>query len=665
MIIDTDLKFKWTKKIIYIFSILIFLGIIASSKIVKTNYAILGIYIAIPTFLASLTYFIYRKRIRISEILGGDENEKFFISNPDKKFSFLLILYSLGFSLSIIILYIDEIRPFSYYILMTLLATFILFEILFFSLENSKKTFIILFQIFLLTVNLIWGVTLKYYYFIGRTDLIVHTWYIYNLLKDNYITGIFENYQYFPLWHLLNAFVYEVISFDMPIYKLMYILNGIVYGMLTIVIYLISSKIFKDQKIGLVSALFTSINSDILSYGMYSIPRSVETLLESILMLLLYMFYIEKRFVIEGKDRKGEKGKGEKGVNSFRRYIPVEHRLSIGFLILVMIMYHTISMPFILSIFFLIWLLQRIYNIKGFINLKILIFAAVANILYYALIAKNVLNIVIEDIMAPSISGGAEAITKSLENPINELFNYLQYSPLLFFLIIGTLVILESKRFSGIEKVFSITAFLLVWVTFPGPALMINKLAANFNFERFGEYSTIFIVILASIGFIKMYHILDRKIIIILFMIIVLLSISNDFSASDNPLVKRVFYTYYIKESEATSFNHLANITEGIVMSDYVTLRYFQNSPYKEKSNILEINVKKNSFLKNNSKDIILIRDGELRNRPLRLDPVLGGFVANPSEKGNYNYYDIESPTWNDLKNYNRIFDGGDVNGYK
>jgi hypothetical protein len=144
-----------------------------------------------------------------------------------------------------------------------------------------------------------------------------------------------------------------------------------------------------------------------------------------------------------------------------------------------------------------------------------------------------------------------------------------------------------------------------------------------------------------------------------------LLSISNDFSASDNPLVKRVFYTFYLKEEETVAFNHIANITTGYVMSDYVTLRYLQSSPYMSKSNILEIDAK-NRLLKNTSDDTILIRNEEFKKRPLRFFPSLTGrFQPNPGEKGSYDYYYSDSPLWSNLEKYNKIYDSGGVNGYR
>ncbi len=656
-------RFIFIQKIIlYIFPVLALIAIIYLLILGKLNYFYLGSYIAIPMFFAPIIYSMRKKNIKEyflnSDCIDSNSSNPKFCA--DHWFFIIVILYILGFSISITILSIFEVRPYVYYGIMTLLATFILLEILKFDVSN--KVTIILMQIILFTLNIIWGVTLKYYYFIGRTDPIVHVWYIFNLLKDGHVTGLFDYYQYFPLWHIMVSSTYMILNMNLPIQKMMFIINGLNYAIMIVVIYLISLKIFKDKRLALMSALFTSINSDMIVYGMSSIPRSVVTYLEAILILLIL----------------------DLNKNDIRK------TLLVIFLTFAIIIYHTASMPYIIIIFLIIYMAQRTYTATPkFLTsnyLKLAIIMTMINYLYYA---RNIFEVLIKNIFTPAVAG---VITKSVEyDPLKELFNYIQLTPLLFFILIGLLLVLESQKFSGFDKIFCLVGFLLVGITFPGPALLLNKLAANFNLERFGEYSLLFIVIVAAIGFTGIYYGAGRKLrvtIIILFVSMTLLSISNDFSASDNPLVKRVFYTFYLKEEEIVAFDHMANITTGYVMSDYVTLRYLQNSPYLYRTNILEIylqnpsntldidelnhynneNIEKEKHiinLKNSSNDNILIREDELKKRPLRFFPsTTGKFQLSPSEKGTYDYYYRDSPLYNNLETHRKIYDSGAVSGY-
>jgi hypothetical protein len=143
----------------------------------------------------------------------------------------------------------------------------------------------------------------------------------------------------------------------------------------------------------------------------------------------------------------------------------------------------------------------------------------------------------------------------------------------------------------------------MVPVTFPGPSLLISKLATNFNLARFGEYSFLFILIAAALGFGTLFFNskkYGKLLLILLFASMSFLSVSNDFVASDNPLVKRPFYTFYLTEEEVACISHFSNTTEGYLMSDFVIAKFISNSPLNIKEHILEVeeNV---TFLRNNS----------------------------------------------------------------
>lgn len=629
---DSDKRFVFTGKILsYLLPILSFT--IVPLIFYEPNLSLLGSYLAFPMFFAPIFYAKYHKKFMISNI----ETDR--IYREDRYlFLLLLILYSLFFSISIGLLVIYDIRPFAYYATIALIATFVLFEILLLDI-SYKKSVIILVQIMMLSLNTIWGVTLKYYHFIERTDPLVHTWYITNLLSQGYVTDIFSLYQKFPLWHIMVASSYVIIDISVPIYKMMYFINGLNFAFMILIIYFISLKIFKDKKIGLMSALFMALNPYINFYGMSSIPRSVVSFFEVIIILLL----------IDRND-------------SRKMFLAI-------ILTFVIIMYHTASTPFIIFILLVIYILQKLYDVKyesRFITKDYIILATIATLAYWIYCADNVFEIIVRNIFKPPVTG---IITKSIVYaPSNELFNYLQFFPLLIFVIIGTMWISESNRFSGLEKIFGMTGLLLIAVTFPGPALLLNKFAENFNLERFGLYSLTLIIIVGATGFIWMYHVIGKKlkiIAIILFVIMSFLSISNDFNASDNPLVKRIFYTFYLNEEETVAFDHIADITNGYVLSDYVAKRYLSSSQYKSKSHFLEVDPINMAFIRNNNNDVILIRYQELNKRPLRFFTSKNAkFKLNPNEKGSTDYYYQDSPLWNSLKRYDKIYDSGGINGF-
>jgi hypothetical protein len=623
---EVSKKFVLVSKILlYLLPIVGVAGIIFPLIFGQTNLSILGIYLAIPMIFAPIVYLKQREH----ETDSSTYNQEFF--------KLILCIYFICISVSIYLLYSYDIRPVTYYLILAIAYSLIVLEILLFEIKE-KEVVIILLQLMILTVDIIWGVTLKYNFFIGRTDPIAHAWYIQILVDNAHVSKIFDNYVSFPLWHILCTFVYEVFGTQLSTRKVMFFTNGLIYSFIPVMTYLISTKIFNERKVCLLSALFVSIFPDIIIYGMSSIPRSVVSFLEILLI-----------FVLLNRD------------DPKKEFIYIILLISI-------IIYHTVSMPFMLSVFLAAYVIQKIIDSEQkriFVSLSFLILATCMTLLYWTFFANYLLQTVIDGIKTPASVG---VVTKSIiDTPLNELFNYLEYSPLLFFLTTGLFTSLKSEKVSNLGKVFCILGFLSVSVTFPGPSLLLNKLASSFDFTRFGEYTFLFIGITASIGFYTNYiksKKIGKMLCIFLFMIMIFLCLSNDFNASDNPLVKRPFYTFYVTGTEETSFNHISSITQGYVMSDYVTNRYLSNSEYANKSNILELDTKNMKFLRNQTDDVFLIRRSELSKRPFQLYHTdEGDFILDP-DLTSLNYFYQDSIFWNDLLKYNKIYDSKSVEGY-
>lgn len=549
----------------------------------------------------------------------------------------LMLVFLICCLISIVLLYSFPVRIIWYYLLIAVMSVLILTQILYSEVFSVERSNLILMQIILLFLNIVWGVTLKYYFFIGRTDGLFHSWALENLLQKGYIDQTFENYKTFPLWHILCSFIYQIMNLQITPAQVMFITNGLVYGCLVIVIYLIAKKFF-NIKTALLAALFMCFNTDVIFYGMYSIPRSIVFFLEGLLFLLM----AQKKTYLKS---------------------------ALYVLIMVgLIMYHTASMPFILLILVLLYILQSVYrvaNSERIVNLNFLLLCFVSAVTYLLYAGTDVFNSLARSLLQNAPKG---VLTKSIvEIPLQELFNYLQYSPLLLFIIIGVLWGLRSSKINGSAKIILIISLLLVPVSMPGPALLLNKLAGNFNLGRFGEYSFLFFCIAGAAGLSFLsYKRKTKSIAVILFFVMAFLAVSNDFTASDNPIVKRLFYTFYLSEEECKSLNSVAQIADGIVMPDYISCRYLENSEYADKVNVLEVNRQQQEFLRSNGNDIIIIRSNELDSRPLQLFTSPNGeFLFSPTIGNNMDYYTNDLPLWDTLENYNMIYDSGVVRGFK
>jgi hypothetical protein len=625
-------RFKITAKLIlYTLPLIGVLGMLIPSIIGQFNLTLLGSYLAVPLILAPLIYNVYKGKTPSLIELNA------------KIFTLLVSAFFICISLSLVLLYTNTVRPISYYVIITLMSLIVLFEIILFK-DSKVKTKVILFQSMILVLCILWSVNLNYFYYISRTDPIFHVVAIESLLNSAFIEKeIFGIYTPFPLWHILCTMVYQVLSLNLPTQKVMFFTNGIIYSFVPVTVYLISSKIFENNKISLLSALFVSINPSVIGYGMGSISRSVVSFL--FLLLILALLYKSN----------------------------VKMVLVSLILILPIIMYHTASTPFIFAILLLILIGQYIYsnhNNEKFITYNFLRIFIVFNLFYWMFHAELLFETIVNNIIREAPSG---VITGSIiYTPLNELFNYLQYTPMLFFIIIGTLGALYSNRIPSIGKIFCLLGLLSVVVVFPGPTLLINKFAGDFNFTRFGQYFYPFISLTISVGFFTLYNITQkysRVFVIILFISLAFLSVSNDFVASDNPLIERPFYTYYLTEQEITSFNNIASFTSGYIMSDYITSRYLSltNKTYGNKRHILVVDSVNMTVLREKKEDVFLIRYSELSKRPLKLYTNADGqFKPNPSWEGGtkIDYYYNDLSLWNDFDSYHKIYDTKSIQAF-
>ncbi|WP_319507383.1 hypothetical protein [uncultured Methanolobus sp.] len=618
------------KLLLYALPLIGIIGLLIPTTLGKLNLTLLGSYLAIPLILAPIIYHKYKERKYTVICLNN------------KIFSVLVSIYYVFLSWSIIILYTNSVRPVSFYVVFTLMCLIVLFEILLFK-DSKLKNKVILFQLMTSILCILWSVNLNYYFFISRTDPIGHAAVIAFIINNAYVNGdVFGIYEPFPLWHILCTIVYHISALNMPIHKIMYFTNGIIFSFVPIIMYLISSKLFSNNKVSLMSALFVIINPDVLFNGMGSISRSVV----SVLFLLLILTFLYKS--------------------------NLKMMLVSIILIFPIIMYHPASPPFILTILLLIYLGHYLYSTDSskIITVNYLTIFVAINLFYWIFYAELLFQTIINNIIIKAPSG---VLTGSIiYAPVSEFLNYIQYSPLLFFMIFGTLGVLHSNRYSHTSKIFCIMGLLSAIVVFPGPTLLINKLAGNFNIGRFGLYFYLFISLTAATGFVILYNQANRYskyFVILLFIVLCFLSISNDFVATDNPIVERPFYTYYITEQEITAFSTISRISSGYVMSDYVTSRYISNiqGPYSSKRHILEVDSTNMTLLREKKEDVFLIRQSELSKRPLKLYTVSNGqFKPNPSWGGGskLNYYYNDLDLWNNLELYNQIYDARDINAF-
>jgi len=182
------------------------------------------------------------------------------------------------------------------------------------------------------------------------------------------------------------------------------------------------------------------------------------------------------------------------------------------------------------------------------------------------------------------------------------------------------------------------------------------------------EYTSVFIIIIASFGLFYVHNKLGKKtkIVLMIFMFITcILSIQNDFTASDNPLIKRDFYNFYFSTQEIGSIETLCQMSSNrTLLSDYQTWRFIIHSNYYQKGDILEVDFNKTVFYRENNSEIIIIRENELQNRSLNLFAT-SRYMQDPGwNEGKFIYCHSDAEVFETLKTYNRNYDNGSVVSY-
>jgi hypothetical protein len=604
-----------------------FIGIFIPLYFGRTNLLILGSYLIVPIFFA-LVFYLFKRNIVIKEIFGSYNIKVYNIA------FFLVYLLSVG------LLFIFDLRNIFYYFSISVLAVIVFLEILNLNITIGNRN-LILTQISFLVLNIIYSVTLKYDYFIGRTDLTFHVSAVTSLLENNFITDALGIYTPFPPWFIINDVFIKLSGINIPTQKVMFFLSGITYCIIIIIIFILCKYVTNNVKLSLLATLLVGIFPDFIFMGMYSIPRSIAILFE--LLLLMYLL----------------KPSGGKSI-----------AMSL-FLTFTILIFHTVSILFIMVIIVSIMAVMKFYGVKfdNNLNYKYLIISGIIILSYWVFNAGPLFTRVISNagsLLSPAtleFSGANKFSTTS--SSLTEVINYIQYAILFFFIIIGNLYILKDSRYKYFVKSLVILGLAFVAISFPGPISILSTISNNTNITRFSEQSFLFTNLAAAVGLFYLYRRPSRALKIVLtlaFIILVFFSSSNDFVASDNPLVKRDFYTFYFTNVEINSFRYVGNHSLGIISTDYVALRFIDEQGISRDVSTIRYDDIENVLFKGDQNDLTLIRISEAIKRPLHLYTNYSNVTGqDPSTTGRLDYYVFDSRFQSNLSNRNLVFNSDDV----
>lgn len=608
-------------------------------------FTVVSLYATVPIVIASVAYFATYKSGSAVDTLARP------LSTAGLKSS--IIFYLVFHAIAILLVVSSDVRPLLYYVMISLTVTVILYQILMSELTTAHVV-LVLTETTVLLMSIFWSVTLKYDYFFGRTDVFPHHFFVNSLLSTNYVSGAFGEYQAFPLWHIHVAFqnmLYDGVVDPLTIF---YVTTGFVFALTTAAVYILATRFLFSQRTALAAALALCLNPFVLLYGMYSLPRSITSFLFVLVLLVLFF-----------DDAKGAV-------------------LFVG-LITGIAMFHTVSLPFIFAILACHYAVERLMALAresgsvsrySLIPTWKLLAIPVVQFAYWAIADPRLISRIVNLLAENSFTGGSDPVggltAQFIEQPFNELVNYLPFSFIIFFVLFAVIQSPKVSRFSQRQQHVLITTLVLVTVSVPGPALLINLVSdvtPDMVF-RFGHYTFPFIAIAVGVGIVSILKTrwpvggpsLKTAVVVLLVLSAGFVTVSNDFVASDNPLVERDdFYTFYISESEIDSFNTITAHSTTAVTGDYITCRYVDN-PGEGSCEIIQADPV-DEVLHFPDDSVLVLRKGELEKRPLSIYPTPEP-VADPPYSNNRESLGKESAVWNSLVEQNRIYDSSEVTGY-
>ncbi len=185
--------------------------------------------------------------------------------------------YVILYSISVVVAVVAETRPLVYVIVASAMGTVILIQ----SLAATTRThrWLVLLEAGLFLGNVILTMTMKYHYFVGGTDLILHAEWAHHIVETGHSSEVMDVYEPYPLWHFVIAFVHMVFDGVLSTHRVMVLVSGLLFCLLPTAVYCIVKRIIRDDSISLLSGVFVSLNPIIVYYGMYATPRSIVSVL--------------------------------------------------------------------------------------------------------------------------------------------------------------------------------------------------------------------------------------------------------------------------------------------------------------------------------------------------------------------------------------------------
>ncbi|MFC4437929.1 MULTISPECIES: hypothetical protein [Natrialbaceae] len=599
------------------------LGVAVPLLLEFRNLSILGLYVAVPMIAAPI----------VARGVRTDAGSWSPPARVDWRVWSALFHFVLG--ALVLVLVATDVRPYAFYAGASLLYLCCFLLTATTPIGRTSRA-IALYHLVVTVLLVIYSVTLNYGLFVGHTDLTSHISIATSILETGRTSTLLPSYDSFQLWHVYTAFVSLVFGSWIAPYTAMYLLSGGIFAAGVGLTYGVAHRLHPDEKYALLASLVAISFPLYLFYGMYSIPRSVASIFFLALLLALL-------------------SRPTAGIRL----------LTVG-LVAAIVVAHPVTIPFVLAILALVALTERtITRSEPIVGSYVLAVTFLFTSLYWLYAAEVVVTRIAGTIYAVLFEPTESAVPEGvITSPWVEVANFVPYGFVLFFVLLGFLFLLErgrrpacadggddgadvvrngSRRPSGRTTAVGVVAILLVPLVFPGPVLLLDAVA-GVNVDRFGHYGFAFVALAGGYG---LYELLRRGGLAAFLVLLLILSlftftaVSNELTASDNPIVERPFYTFYLSDHERQSFAAVDDGYRGEIGTDRIACRYM-GAFHGSLCSVVDAAEGDAMF---DDHDAVLVREDELEDRPLQFTQ----------------YVDESNLPRDALEDRDRVYDSGSV----
>ncbi len=539
----------------YILLLVAVLGLSFTIIIRRIDLTIFSLTLVIPLILSAVILLI-NKNINVAEI-------------PEHAnricFSHLFLINSLIFIISLIILVSYSARPLTYFILISLYSGILLLQII-----NRRQNWtdsLILFQIILLSLNLIWGMTLKYPLYFGDTDTLGHLNLIDTILKTAHVATYNTYYQNYPLYHIFTAIGVEITN--LSIRTALFVLMGIAWQVGIIFAFLIFKSITNSPRFALIACLLFASSSQLIFYGSYSIARS-----------LAFVFFLCWIYLIFNKAQKD-----------------IRYLLLSLIIMAALITTHHLNVLYVIPVLLVVYICQIFVNRsqqERLINPSFIYLLTISCISYLIWVASS-----LADSNIPATIHGFLSSDMSLKGGFSLTHGYgfsvvmgtLFYSFVLLLCFLGMRVVIDCFKISHTTQMtgtFALAGFFMLLVYIPG-LLYVLPLSDVILPERSALIVSPFVAFLMAYGLRYLYNMkatflpYSVKTISLPMLSVGLVGITTFFSATSIGNANDTNYlpqtstinSQYFTESELRSFSFMNNQGDNslTLYGDYQTQR--------------------------------------------------------------------------------------------